>query len=91
MSDKVNKNHSRRKFLSLGFLAGAGLIAGDASAQPLKESGQKVKMLTQDGKLVEVDKALVEKVSSKKAASKKDVLTWIHPEKQANPIKVSTH
>ncbi|MEP6795916.1 MAG: hypothetical protein ABJB16_16430 [Saprospiraceae bacterium] len=80
MNDSTNNNNpSRRKFLSLGLLAGAGLITTSASAQSLSESGETVKMLTQDGKLVEVDKALIVKSSSKKQASKKDVLGWINP------------
>ncbi len=52
-----------------------------AAAQPVTESGETVKMLTQDGKLVEVDKALLAQSSLKKQASKKDVLRWIHPAK----------
>jgi len=81
MSDTPNKNHSRRKFLSLGLLAGAGLIASDAAAAPANKSDETVKMLTPDGKLVEVDKAVIAKSSSKKQASKKDVMKWIHPDK----------
>ncbi len=80
MADSTNNNNSsRRKFLSLGLLAGAGLITTSASASSLNESGETVKMLTRDGKLVEVDKALIVKSSSKKQASKKDVLGWINP------------
>jgi hypothetical protein len=76
----MNGNHqnSRRKFLSLSIIAGAGLVAGKVSAQTAEESGEKIKMLTKDGKLVEVDKALL---TRKKQASKKDVLRWIHPGK----------
>jgi hypothetical protein len=80
MSD-TKQNHSRRKFLSLGLLAGAGLVTGSASAQPVIESDEKVKMLTQDGKVVEVNKTLITKSSQKKQATKKDILRWIHPEK----------
>jgi hypothetical protein len=36
MSDTPNKNHSRRKFLSLGLMAGAGLIAGESSSNACK-------------------------------------------------------
>lgn len=81
MADINHKNHSRRKFLSLTLLAGAGLVTGDATAQPITESGEKIKMLTQDGKLVEVDKALLPQSSTINQATKKDVLTWIHPAK----------
>jgi len=81
MADASNKNHSRRKFLSLGILAGAGLITTNVSAQSLNENEETVKMLTQDGKLVEVKKSLLAKASTKKPGSKKDVLGWIHSEK----------
>lgn len=76
MSDK-NQN-SRRAFLSFSILAGAGLVAGKATAQPVEGSGETVKMLTKDGKLVEVDKALL---SGTRKATKKDILSWIHPGK----------
>ena len=72
---------SRRRFLSLGLIASAGLIAGKTNAQSMSETGEKVKMLTPDGKLVEVDKGALSN-AVKKPASKKDVLRWIHPEKK---------
>lgn len=80
MAENSN-NPSRRKFLSLSLLAGAGMIAGKADAQTVTETGEKVKMLTPDGKLVEVDKGALAK-ATKKPASKKDVMRWIHPEKK---------
>lgn len=76
-----NNNHSRRKFLALGLFAGAGMVAGKASAQPIQESGETVPMLTKEGKLVYVDKAMIPPTSEKKQANKKDVLSWIHPRK----------
>lgn len=80
MDDK-NKNPSRRKFLSLSLLAGAGLVAGKANAQPADSDPETVKMLTQDGKLVEVSKSVVNTSQAKKQASKRDVLGWIHRNK----------
>ena len=80
MAENSN-NPSRRRFLSMSLLAGAGMIAGKADAQAVTETGEKVKMLTPDGKLVEVDKGALAK-AAKKPASKKDVLRWIHPEKK---------
>ena len=74
-----NNNPTRRKFLAFGLFAGAGMVAGKASAQPLQESGETVQMLTKEGKLVSVDKAMLP--PEKKQASKKDVLRWIHPHK----------
>jgi hypothetical protein len=80
MTDPKKNDLSRRKFLSFGLMAGAWpAAAGKAEAQNLSESGETVKMLTTDGKLVEVDKAALDKAGQRKRASKKDILEWIHP------------
>lgn len=52
------KDSGRRNFLKLGLLAGGAAFAGvgiNAIAGNLKAEGKKVKVLTTDGKLVEVD------------------------------------
>lgn len=42
-----------------------------------------VKMLTPDGKLVEVDKAILEQAISKQKASSKDIFDWMkNPSKE---------
>jgi len=58
-----NDNPSRRKFLKLGAAAGAsalflggGKILSALNAHDSKQTGEKIKVLTQDGKLVDVDK-----------------------------------
>lgn len=61
---------SRRKFLSLFGLT------------PNNSKGEKVKLLTADGKLMEVDKAVLEKIATKEKASKQDILAWMN-----NPSK----
>lgn len=82
MSGIKNEYPSRRKFLSVSMLAGVGvLIPGKMTGQTANESGKTVKMLTREGKLVEVDKALLPTSFLKKHASKKEILRWIHPEK----------
>ncbi len=62
MEDKNNKKKSRRDFLRKGLIAGAGVVAGGNliaayidKSKP--ESGEKVKALTTDGEIIEVDKA----------------------------------
>ncbi len=55
---------SRRKFLSLFF-------------PPAAEKSGKVKMLTADGKLVEIDKDVLEKASKKQKASNEEILHWM--------------
>lgn len=68
---------TRRKFLSLSFLAGLFLMSSKAKAT--EASGEKVTMLTRDGKLVEVDRSVITKASHKKQATKSDILHWMHP------------
>ncbi len=76
-------NNSRRKFLSLGLLGGAALVAGKADAQQLASPTEKVKMLTPDGRLVEVDKAVLDKATNRHKASNEDVLKWASPAKKS--------
>jgi len=62
--EKENENSDRRKFLKFGLLAGGATIAGLALQNKLlgddkAETGKKVKVLTADGKLVEVDSSHV--------------------------------
>ena len=57
---KENKQDSRRDFIKSGFLAGAGLLASGAvlsSCGTDDKSGEKVKVLTTDGEVVEVDRS----------------------------------
>lgn len=67
------KTTNRRDFLLKGLLAAA------ASAAPLATSAkgteETVKMLTPDGRLVVVDKAVLEKVKKKKV-SNREILEW---------------
>jgi hypothetical protein len=76
--DKVKK--SRRRFLSLGLLAGAGLLAGNLDAQTNavveNTGGKKTKMLTPDGQLVEVDENVLALAQQKSKATNQDILNW---------------
>ena len=82
-SDKNNKSDKgRRSFLAAGALAVAGLLFGkmlpkgkQGNKTDNTASGEKIKMLTADGKLVEVDKAFIKK---SRKASTDDVMHWIH-------------
>ena len=56
-----DKKKSRREFLNLW---------------NSQSSTEKIKMLTPDGQLVEVDKRLIEKIKSGKKASNKEILDW---------------
>lgn len=58
--DQNQDNNSRRRFLKLGLLAGAGTVATGAiiatSNSQAHESGEKIKVLTTNGEVMEVDK-----------------------------------
>jgi Fe-S-cluster-containing dehydrogenase component len=61
---KNEKKNSRRAFLKKGLMAGAGVVAGSSLVAAFvdkseKESGEKVKALTTDGQIIEVDKAWI--------------------------------
>ena len=66
------KQNSRRDFLKTGLIAGAGALAGGSllSACNSENSGEKVKLLTTDGKLVDVDKSQISMAPASKEASK---------------------
>jgi len=70
-NDKKTNDNSRRGFISM-FLPGE------------KKTGkpEMVKMLTPDGKLVEVEKSIVDAASTKKKVSNKEILEWMN-----NPSK----
>ena len=81
MNNKKKGTHSRRRFLLLGILSG---IVGKAAGQPEEAPpAEKVKMLTPDGQLVEVDKAILKKASNRQKVSIKDILKWRQPPKSA--------
>lgn len=67
------QSSSRRNFLKKGLLAAAAVTAAPLAAQA--GEGEKVKMLTPDGKLVEVDKSVVAKAAKKKVTNQ-EILDW---------------
>ena len=69
--DQKNDMKSRRWFLSLFKLA------DDTSAKP-----GKVKMLTADGKLVEIDQSVLDKATTKTKATNQEIYNWME-----NPSK----
>jgi hypothetical protein len=82
-ADNQNKPVSRNKFL----LWGAGALAAVASAKffffpgPKKEKTSTVKMLTQDGRLVEVETDALTGKGTK--ASVEQVQNWVHKKSSA--------
>jgi hypothetical protein len=74
--DNTNKGFSRKKFLSWG-IGISSLLAIPAFFRPAQKNKEtkKVKMLTQEGKLVEVD---VSAISGKKEKIKNaDIHSWV--------------
>lgn len=77
MKQNPKENSSRRKFLSFGLLSGAGLVTQKVEAMaPGLVDDEKVKMLTADGKLVEVSKKILEQSTSRKKVRNEDILNW---------------
>ena len=73
MKDKNNRRNFLKAFFSTG--AAVGLTGSVNTLTPSKN--EKVKMLTADGKLVEVDKSVIEKKAGSKKASDKEVYDWM--------------
>jgi hypothetical protein len=73
--DNDNKMHSRKKFIGLTFSAAALLTTFRFFSLRKKKKPTTVKMLTQDGKLVEVDIAALP--SKKKKITNKELQDWV--------------
>jgi len=76
-----NKTLNRRRFINEVLATGTvtGLIT-QVSGNPTSPANKnKVKMLTADGKLVEVDQSVLEKMTGSKKASDKEIFEWMDP------------
>ena len=76
MSSK--KKRDRRNFIS-SILTGGTAVGSinPVSANPKSTNGSKIKMLTADGRLVEIDKSVFEKKAGLQKASDKEVYEWM--------------
>jgi hypothetical protein len=74
--EQANPKSTRKKFLLWGAaaLTSVGLLKFFKRSQPVKSDT--VKMLTQDGTLVEIDKNLLARATKK--ASTKEVQQWVN-------------
>lgn len=72
--------NNRRKFLKILLTGGAvaALPAGAAGKEVRDED--KVTLLTEDGRLVELDKAVLERIRSGRKASGQDIHQFIKPD-----------
>lgn len=80
MGDNKDKEKNRRWFLSLL------RSAGDSDKEKDPSKPEMIKMLTADGKLVEVEKSIFDKVSTKQKATNKEIYDWMK-----NPSKDENH
>lgn len=86
------KDSGRRNFLKLGLLAGGAAITGvgiNALAGTQKSDGKKVKVLTADGKLVEVDSSHIEHHASNSDFSPEEIRQGIEGKKFIRVIDLS--
>lgn len=76
---KVNQAGSRRKFLAMGLLGSTSLIArpGHLMADAGEDNADLVKMLTADGRLVEVPASAIEKAGETRKVANRDILDWM--------------
>lgn len=73
--DNTNKIETRKKFITIGITATVLLTAFRFFIPRKKKTPETVKMLTQDGRLVEVE---ISKLSSKRKKIKEaDIHTWV--------------
>ncbi|OFY84943.1 MAG: hypothetical protein A3F72_18345 [Bacteroidetes bacterium RIFCSPLOWO2_12_FULL_35_15] len=69
----------RRDFLTIILAAGASLgLLSSFKKSSKNKNPEKIKMLTADGKLVEIDKSMIEKEITTSRASNKEVLEWMN-------------
>ncbi len=81
------KNYSRRNFIETGITGATGVALGLAAGNLLQagqeEAPERIKMLTADGKLVEVEKRFLPPMCGKPAAvSNQELLAWMENKKR---------
>ena len=78
------KKHNRRSFIHSILAAGTATgIITPIIANSKPQNGNKIKMLTSDGKLVEVNQSVIEKATGSKKATDKEVFEWMDPKHKA--------
>jgi hypothetical protein len=74
----AKKKYNRRLFINSVITAGTAAAVITPLIPDLKPKAMdKVKMLTPDGKLVEVDRSVIEKATGSKKATDKEVFEWM--------------
>jgi|KBSMisStandDraft_5_1062788.scaffolds.fasta_scaffold849513_2 hypothetical protein len=74
----LKEKNNRRNFLKSILTVGSAIgFISPVNKKNKQESNDKIKMLTADGKLVEVNKSVIEKNAGLKRASDKEVFDWM--------------
>ena len=78
----MGNTKDRRNFLKLLLAGGTvGTIVSTTEGQEVSPATEKVKMLAEDGTLVEIDKAILDRIKSGKKASNNMIKGFIKPSK----------
>lgn len=78
------KKNNRRNFFKTIITSGAAAGLASSHETPSQQQQEEtVKMLTSDGKLVEVKKSVIEKRAGVRKASDKEVFDWMDPKHKA--------
>jgi hypothetical protein len=82
---KMDNSKDRRKFLKLLLTGGALAVSTPVIAsQEVSDPKDKIKMLTEDGTLVEIDRELFDQIKTGKKAANQDIRTFVKPAKKGN-------
>ena len=77
-----NQKNSRRNFLKKGLLSTVALSGVSTMASSLTEDNSTVKFLDQTGKLVEISKKDLAKITSSKKAADEELLNFVDHKKR---------
>ena len=78
-------NNNRRKFLKIFLAVSAGVgFFSQLKARPKAAKGEKVKMLTPDGRIVEIEKSCLKRTAPVAPATNKEVMEWMQTNNQNN-------
>lgn len=78
--EEIQKSQSRKNFLLLGVAAISSVTLSRFFGRTKKQKSETVKMLAQDGKLVEIDKKLLS--ASRKKITDSELQHWIKTKPQ---------
>jgi hypothetical protein len=79
----TKEKNNRRNFLRSILTVAAALRLLPSAKTTLNQNKEKIKMLTADGKLVEVDKSALDAKADIKRASNAEVLNWMNSKHKA--------